>query len=132
MLERFLTVSGSSARLLRNKQPKPVPETQEYIDARTEARTLCRNLGLDVDNEHWDGSSVSDFIRLAYAQGYVACESRIGSPDMADAIALAIESPELVIEPLFLGQKPQAHVVRAVQQAVTYGVPKSKAAGDAA
>lgn len=121
ILDRFL--------LLRSEpRPARVPETPEYIDARAEARDLCMNLGLDVRNAHWDGASVADFLRLAYAQGYVACERRLGSPDMADAIALAIESPELVIDPLFLGQKPEAHVVRAVQQAVTYGVPKGKAA----
>lgn len=121
ILDRFL--------LLRSEpRPARAPETPEYVDARVEARDLCVNLGLDVRNAHWDGASVADFLRLAYAQGWKACEARIASPDMADAIALAIASPELVIDPLFLGQKPEAHVVRAVQQAVTYGVPKDRAA----
>ena len=122
LLERFLTVSGSSARLLRNQPPPArMPETQEYVDARVEARDLCRNLGLDVANEHWDGASVADFVRLAYAQGWKACESRIYGPDIADAIAVAIKTPgEIVTEG---GGGALSWQVAAVQRAVVYGVP---------
>jgi hypothetical protein len=101
-------------------------ETQEYADARVEARDLCRNLGLDVDNEHWDKAAVADFIRLAYAQGYVACEKRLASPDVADAIALAIEHPERICtDPGYItGTSALRWQVIAVQQAAVYGVPR--------
>lgn len=104
-------------------QPVAVPEPEEYVDARTEARQLCRNLGLDVDNEHWDGASVGDFIRLAYAQGWKACESRIISPDVGDAIALALRTPTAILGG-DSGLGMPTMVVRAVQRAVAYGVPK--------
>lgn len=106
--------------------PQPLPETPEYIDARTEARALCRNLGLDVDNEHWDGASVSDFIRLAYAQGWKACETRINSPDIADAIMMAIQNPGAIVDqPGYLGGTGEIRwQVQAVQRAVVHGVPK--------
>lgn len=120
MLERFLTVSGQSARLLRN-QPVRTPEKPEYVDARIEARDLCRNLGLDVNNEHWDGASVADFIRLAYAQGWKACESRIHSRDTADAIAVAIQTPGEIVTH---DGPALSHQVAAVQTAVVHGVPK--------
>jgi len=102
--------------------PVPVPDTPEYIDARDEARQLCRNLGFDVDNEHWDGAGVSDFVRLAYAQGWKACESRITSIDTADAIATAIHKPAAFIDQQNRGAV--THVVHAIQRAVAYGVPK--------
>lgn len=101
-------------------------ETQEYVDARTEARELCRNLGLDVENMHWEVASVSDFIRLAYAQGFIACEKKLSSPDTADAIALAIEHPERICtDPGYItGTSALRWQVIAVQQAAVYGVPK--------
>lgn len=101
----------------------PAPEPEEYVDARTEARQLCRNLGLDVDNEHWDGAGVGDFIRLAYAEGWKACESRITSPDVGDAIALALRTPTVILGGES-GLGMPTLVVRAVQRAVAYGVPK--------
>lgn len=103
------------------------PEPPEYTAARTEARTLCRNLGLDVDNEHWDTAEVGDFLRLAYAGGFQACESRINSPDMSDAIALAVEEPGKVLERVPAHRSVVGHVVAAVQRVVVYGVPKDKA-----
>jgi len=104
----------------------PAPEPQEYVDARIEARDLCRNLGLDVGNEHWDQASIGDFIRLAYAQGFIACEKRLSSPDTADAIALAIEHPERICtDPGYItGTSALCWQVIAVQHAAVYGVPK--------
>jgi hypothetical protein len=120
---------GTIAELAAARQPRvfpptPVPEPVEYVDARTEARNLCRNLGLDVDNQHWDSASVGDFIRYAYAQGWKACESRLSSPDIAEAIAVAIEHPDTVVDPLFSNESVVAHKVRAVQRAAVHGVPK--------
>lgn len=118
----------ATARLPRAYPATPTfteraPETPEYVDARLEARDLCRNLGLDVDNEHWDGATVGDFIRLAYAQGWKACESRIISPDVGDAVALALRKPTEILGG-DSGLPGPTLVVRAVQRAVAYGVPK--------
>lgn len=136
MRERLRSVSMSSVLLhgvarstgvperpgqLRSVQPI-VPETQEYVDARTEAATLCRNLGLDVTNEHWDAASVGDFVRLAYAQGWKACESRLAAPDTADAIAHALNDPASIVERNPADTEHRL-TVRAVQQAVAYGIP---------
>lgn len=99
-------------------------EPAEYVDARTEARNLCRNLGLDVENEHWDKAGIGDFIRLAYAQGYVACETRLASPDIADVIAQALDDPGSVLERTNTSESVPRWSVRAVQQAIAYGVPK--------
>lgn len=106
---------------------KPLPETAEYVDARQEARDLCRNLGLDVDNPHWDQAAVGDFLRLAYAEGWKACESRINSPDMADALAVAVSTPGAVVERTPKHQCMTGHIVKAVQRVVVYGVPKDTA-----
>lgn len=114
ILDRFL--------LLRSEpRPARVPETPEYVDARVEARDLCVNLGLDVGNAHWDGASVADFLRLAYAQGWKACESRINGPDVADAIATAIKTPGAIVTH---DGPALSHQVAAVQRAVVHGVPK--------
>lgn len=99
-------------------------EPAEYVDARTEARNLCRNLGLDVENEHWDKASIGDFVRLAYAQGYVACETRLASADVADVIAQAIDDPGSVLERTNTSESVPRWSVRAVQQVVAYGMPK--------
>lgn len=100
-----------------------LPEPAEYVDARTEAAALCRQLGLDVANEHWDTAGIGDFIRLAYAGGSKACESRLASPDTADSIYLAITSPGALVEREYANENPTTWTVRAVQQAVAYGVP---------
>lgn len=130
--ERMRNVSISSVLLHGIAAPyTPPPETQEYVDARTEARRLCRNLGLDVSNEHWDGAEVGDFVRLAYAGGFKACESRIGSPDMADALAVAIGTPAAIVDrDTHAGMV--AHIVKAVQRVLVYGVPNDKKAAVAA
>lgn len=99
-------------------------EPAEYVDARTEARNLCRNLGLDVENEHWDKASIGDFVRLAYAQGYVACETRLASPDIADVIAQALDDPGSVLERTSTSESVPRWSVRAVQQVVAYGMPR--------
>lgn len=114
LLDRFL--------LLRSAPPAArAPETPEYVDARAEARGLCRNLGIDVDNEQYDQAAVADFLRLAYAEGWKACESRIYGPDAADAIATAIKTPGVIVTH---DGPALSHQVAAVQRAVVHGVPK--------
>lgn len=98
-------------------------EPAEYVDARTEARNLCRNLGLDVENEHWSKAEIGDFIRLAYAQGWVGCETRLASPDMADDIAQAISDPGSILQRTSSESVPR-WTVRAVQQVVAHGLPR--------
>lgn len=88
-----------------------------------DARTMCRNLGLDVDNEHWETAGVDDFIRLAYAEGWKACEFRLASPNMADDIAQAIGDPGSILARETDESIPHWSV-RAVQHAVAYGVPR--------
>lgn len=99
-------------------------EPAEYVDARTEARNLCRNLGLDVENEHWDKAGIGDFIRLAYAQGWVACETRLAASDMADDIAQALSDPGSVLERINVSESVPRWSVRAVQQVVAHGMPR--------
>jgi hypothetical protein len=103
--------------------PVRVPDTPEYASARDEAATMARNLGLDISNEHWEHSSIADFLRLCYAQGWKACERRLMSPDTADAIAVAIQDPKAIIAPTGTASTND-HRVRAVQQAAVFGVPK--------
>lgn len=99
-------------------------EQAGYISDRTEARALCRQLGMDVDNEHWDQAAIADFIRLAFDAGTRANQSRLASPDMADAIYTALKSPAAVL-PRELSHEDIDHwTVRAIQQAVAYGVPQ--------
>jgi hypothetical protein len=114
------------ARLrVASRTTPPAPhEPAEYVDARTEARTLCRDLGLDVTNQHWDTATVGDFLRLAYAGGWKGCEARINSPDVSDAIALAVEHPERVVDRVPAHWSVVGHVVAAVQRVVVYGAPK--------
>ncbi|MEV6413880.1 hypothetical protein [Kribbella sp. NPDC051718] len=106
-------------------RPAAYPETPEYVDARTEAAATCRNLGLDITNVHWDTASIADYVRLAYAQGFRACVAKVESPDTADAIAVAIETPEIVISaPGGAFRTTLVHQVASVQRAAIYGVPK--------
>lgn len=124
LLARFRSGEATPAEAELVWVPR-APETPAYVDARTEARTLCRNLGMDVDNEHWDGAEIGDFIRLAYAQGWQACESRLASPDMADAIAQALNTPASILERK-AGEPDLAWTVRTVQLVVAHGVPKDR------
>jgi len=98
-------------------------EPADYVDARTEARALCRTLGMDVENERWDQAGIGDFIRLAYAQGWIANELRLASIDTSDAIDKAINTPGSVVEQL-PGESLNRWTIRAVKQAVAYGVSK--------
>jgi hypothetical protein len=125
--DRMRNVSISSVLLHGIAAPYTPPrEPQEYIDARTEARRLCSNLGLDVTNQHWDTAGIGDFVRLAYAGGFQACEFRIGSADMADALAVAVGTPAAVVD-RDTRAGMVAHIVCAVQRVLVYGVPTDKA-----
>lgn len=106
-------------------RPAKYPEAPAYVDARTEAAATCRNLGLDITNVHWDTVSIADYVRLAYAQGFAACVNKVESPDIADAIAVAIEKPREIIDaPGGAFRTELVHQVAAVQRAAIYGVPK--------
>lgn len=99
-------------------EPTPLPPT-----AYEEAHDTCIKLGVDLDMQHAETLSVADFVRLAYAEGWRACESRLASRDVADGIAQALELPESILERK-CGESDHGWKVRAVQQVVSYGVPK--------
>lgn len=108
-------------------EPLPVADEGSYVHAREEARAVCVALGLDVGNAHWQKAGVADFVRLAYAQAWRACEQRLLSASTADAIATAIENPGAIVpDPGFLAGAPGnlRWQVQAVQQAAVNGVPK--------
>lgn len=112
----FLTLGApdtTPAQLTLDDDPRP------YTDAVHEAFDQCTKLGLDVnpDGEY----DAADLIRYAYAQGYLACEKRLASPNMADQIDAAIRTPEAVVEKL-PGESVNRQVIRAIQHTVAYGV----------
>lgn len=86
-----------------------------YTDAVAEALKVCERLGIEVLAPLGAG----DLVRHVYGQGWLACEARLASPDMADLIYRAINTPAEIIE---VGDRSTSHQVRAVQQIVTYGV----------
>jgi hypothetical protein len=103
--------------------PTPTAEAT-YEDARAEAFTACRRLGLlfgrQVDHPQ---QQLGDMVRTAYVGGWEACESRLDSPDVADAIAQALDLPESVLERR-PGESDRQLRVRAIQQVVAYGLAK--------
>lgn len=100
---------------------RPIPHLPlAYTDAMQEARQMCRNLGLDIGA----GSEASlydlgSLIRYVYAQGWLACETRLASPNMADAIDLAITTPAAIVEQN-AGESIHRWTIRAIQQAVAH------------
>ena len=90
---------------------------------RGEIIEACVKLGVDLNLDYPDALTVSDLVRLAYREGVRATEQRLMSPDVADAIAVAIETPEKVVDDPGDIRK-FSWQVRAVQQAAVYGVPK--------
>lgn len=99
----------------------PGPRPRSYQDAMYEALDQVHKLGLDADLAMPSPAQrdPSDVVRYVYAQGWLACESRLASPDLADLIYQAITNPASIIE---VGDRGTSHQVRAVQQIVTYGV----------
>lgn len=89
-----------------------------YADAVAEAMGVVEALGLDLLGP----LDAADLIRFAYAQGWQAAEKRMGAPDMADQIDLAMRTPDAIVERR-PGETPHGHEVRAIQQVVAYGVP---------
>lgn len=99
-------------------------EVPSYSDARTEVMQAVRNLGLLFGRHPGDaGLPLSDFVVAAYRGGWRACEKRLDSPDLADAIATALETPAAVLEKLD-HESDHRHRIRAVQQVVAYGLAK--------
>lgn len=102
-----------------------VPFVREVV--RADVVDACLKLGVDLNDTHVDALTVADLVRLAYREGVRATEQRLMSPDVADAIAVAIESPEKVVaeDPGYIsGTGKLRWQVLAVQQAAVYGVPK--------
>lgn len=62
-------------------------------------------------------------LAAGYDDGWRACESRLASPDMADAIANAIDLPQSVVERR-QGESDRQLQVRAIQQVIAYGLAK--------
>lgn len=95
-------------------------EKRQVVDA-------CVKLGVDLNTVHTDALTIADLVRLAYREGVRATEQRLMSPDVADAIAVAIETPEKVVAeaPGYIsGTGRLRWQVLAVQQAAVHGVPK--------
>jgi hypothetical protein len=117
-----LPATGLRAALARIWAPGGV--AAGYGDARAEALTACRGLGLlfgrPIDNQHQE---IGDMVRTAYDGGYRACESRLDSPEMADAIAHALDLPSSVLERR-AGESDHQLQVRAIQQVIAYGLAK--------
>lgn len=96
-----------------------------YEDARAEAHEAGRRLGLLFGRPRLgsDPMPVGDYVRRAYVGGWTACETRLDSPEMADAIATALETPTAVLEQL-PNESDHRHQIRAVRQVVAYGLAK--------
>lgn len=107
------------AELVRLPQAFLVDDVRPYADAITEAFDQCKRFGMDLEPNPDPDYDASSLVRHTYGAGWLACESRLASPDMADLIYRAIKDPSSVIEP---GSGDIQHQVRAVQQIVTYGV----------
>lgn len=103
----------------------PVAELlPSYEDARAEIVAAIRNLGLLFGSHPDDADrSIRDLVTAAYCGGWKACEARLDSPDMADAIRTALETPAAVLEQRG-GESTYQWQVRAVQQVVAYGLAK--------
>ncbi len=100
-----------------NTYIRPTPVRDQVVDA-------CVKLGVELNADHVDALSVADLVRLAYREGVEATEKRLMSPDVADAIAVAIEDPAKVIQ-MDKTESLQLHWrIRAIQRAAVYGVPK--------
>lgn len=103
--------------------PAPAPPPRSYQDAMYEALDQVHKLGLDGDLAMPSPAQrdPSDVVRYVYGQGWLACETRLACPEMADLIADAIARPADVT-PAIPGDRGITHQVRAVQQIVAYGV----------
>lgn len=103
----------------------PATAAPSYEDAREEVVTAVRNLGLLFGRLPPPAADrpIGDLVTAAYRGGWNACEARLISPDMADAICTALETPAAVLEQL-AGESTHHWQVRAVQQVVAYGLAK--------
>lgn len=112
---------NGNAKVVVEREPEPA----RYVDARAEALDVLARLGAEppLDQVY---PNVADLVRQAYALGWAACEKRLASPDTADAIAVAIETPQRICaDPGYItGTSALRWQVTAVQQAAVYGVPK--------
>jgi hypothetical protein len=82
-------------------------------DAIAEAGRVMRRLGLEPSGP----LDIGDLVRFVYAQGWLACEAGLASPDMADAIHEALNHPGKVTDKTS-ADSINSWTVRALQQAV--------------
>lgn len=122
--EILIPIPPGGIREMLARKFSPDAAAAGYQDARAEAHTACRRLGLLFGRPVDDNQLLlGDMVLKAYVGGWEACESRLGSPDMADAIALALDLPQSVLERR-PGESDRQFKVRAVQQVVAYGLAK--------
>jgi hypothetical protein len=109
-----------------NRSPRTGGHLVATANIRDQVLDTYVKLGVDLNPHHTDALTAADLVRLAYREGVRATEQRLMSPDVADAIAVAIEYPEKVVtEPGYIsGTGKVRWQVAAVQQAAVYGVPK--------
>lgn len=113
-----------TAPALSDGTTPPTPRPPTHGRAWHELHDMCHKLGVDLDHEHIEALTVQDFMRLAYAGGFKACEGRLASPDVADGIAQALDNPGSIVERAWPDEPVARWSVRAVQKVVAYGVPK--------
>lgn len=99
-------------------------EIPSYRTAWAEAWLALERLGLLFGRHPQDGEApIGDLVVAAYRGGWQACETRLDSPEMSDAISTALATPELVLERL-ANESMHRWQVRAVRQVVAYGLAK--------
>lgn len=98
-------------------QTSPVTEIGDrelgHADAIAEALRVMRRLGLEPHGP----LDAGDLVRFVYAQGWLACEARLASADMADAIDDALNHPGHVTDKTST-DTINTWTVRALQQTV--------------
>lgn len=110
--------------MFRRTAAGTVEVTPSYRTAWAEAQLALERLGLLFGRHPKDADlPIGDLVVAAYRGGWLACEGRIDSPDMGDAICTALETPELVLEQL-PNESEANWRVRAVRQVVAYGLAK--------
>lgn len=126
--ERLMVAHGytpvQAGELVR--APWPV-DPRRYEDAVREVLDQVTKLGLDSDLDlpRDVTRDLADAVRYVYAQGWLACESRLAAPNMADAIDLALTTPAAIVEQLS-GESLHRWTIRAVQNIVAHGATSER------
>lgn len=85
-------------------------------DVIAEAMKVMQSLGIEPRGP----LNAGDLVRLVYAQGWLACEARLASPDMADVIDAALNHPGRVTDRSST-DTINSWTVRALQQTIVRG-----------